>query len=288
MKTKVGLFVLAIVSVAALGILAGCAGDSELNPVPTGSVQVMVVDAPANDIVELHLRLTSVQLGNRSAPVVEVLGPEELPADLDVIAAGETPVILGTAEVNEGPYTYANLVVDPASPVNRVRTSDGTVHPLTMQQEGVGTANLDVPIRVVAGGEMTLLFDFAAAASVRETINGWVLTPRIFSRGVGMNPQFGAMAGVVTEVDSEPLTSPDQHVLGVFIRDDGNWTVALAEVDPATGEYRVPKLLPGRYRVTAQMARATDWKPVGDPLFDQKDVLVTADQDKVVNIEIDL
>lgn len=287
MKMKTGLFALAIIGLLGLGVLAGCGGDAEQNPVPTARVQVMLIDAPSSRIAELHVRLKSVQLANMSAPVVELLGEDELPEDIDLVATAETPVILGTGEVNAGSYTYASLVIDEDSPVNRVVTSDGTAHPLHYERSGEDTADIVFPIRLAAGTETTLLFDFSAAASVRETPTGWVLTPQVFAQEVDAPVTFASLQGVVNEVDGDSLELPNNMALGLFIREDGGRKVALTEIDPETGAYNFPKLVPARYRITI-LRVDPDWKPIGSALFDAGDVLVKPGADKTLDIEIDL
>lgn len=289
MKTKVWVFALAIISVVALSILAGCGGDHpEENPIPTASIQVMLVDAPADRIEELHLQLKSVQLVNHSGPIVEVLGPNDLPDDVEVIGAAETPIILGTVDVPAGTYTFANLQIEPNSPVNRLRTSDGQVHPINYTPPRDQTANLGGTIVIEAGSEMTLLLDFAAAASVRETPNGWVLNPRIFTRYIERGVDFGSLRGVVREIDGEPLVAPPGQILGVFFRDQETGdSIALSEIDGGTGEFQVPTIVPGRYRLKVQFA-TPDWEPVGQPFVDNIVVRVRPGQDVRTAVDIDL
>jgi hypothetical protein len=196
-------------------------------------------------------------------------------------------VTLGTGEVNAGPYTYASLVIDEDSPVNRVVTSDGTVHPLHYERSGEDTPDIIFPIRLEPGTETTLLFDFSAAASVRETPSGWVLRPQVFVQEVDTPIDFASLEGVVNEVDGESLEPGNNMALGLFIRETGGRKVALTEINTETGAYNFPKLVPGRYRITI-LRVGTDWQPIGATLFDQGDVAFDPGADRTLNIEIDL
>ncbi len=287
MTRGIGVALVAVTAAACL-LLGGCGGDSAPDPTPTASVQIMLVDAPANQISELHVRLNGVQVARRSNETMTLLEARDLPADTDVIAAGNTPVLLGTVDVPEGTYTFARLAIDGASPVNRVRLTDGTEHPIVevVHQQQLG-AQLNGSFQVVAGTNMTLLFDFAAAASVRETANGWVLSPQIFSQYIERGVQFGGLRGVVRERDGAPLIKPADQVLGVFLRDQGTQeVVSLAEVCCLTGEYAMPQLVPGHYRLSVQYA-TRDWAPVGAPLLDEVVVRITAGSTSTASVEID-
>jgi len=280
--------VLVAVTVATFLLLGGCGGSSGPDPTPTASVQIVLVDAPANQIEELHVRLSSVQVARRSSETMTLLEARDLPADTDLIAAGNTPVVLGTVDVPVGTYTYARLGIDGDSPVNRVRLADGTEHPIVevMDQPALG-AQINGSFIVVAGANMTLLFDFAAAASVREGPGGWRLEPQVFSQYIERGVQFGGLQGVVREKDGAPLMKPADQVLGVFLRDQGTQEViSLAEVCCLTGEYAMPKLVPARYRLSVQYA-TRDWTPVGDPLLEDVVIRVTAGGTSTANVEID-
>ena len=287
MRTKIALCALAAVGAAWVVLLAGCSGDVEESPVPTGQVQVMLVDAPSSRIAELHVRFDAVQLSRGSAPVNTLLDRNDLPGQVDVIAAGEAPVILGTVDLPVGTYRWTNLSIDPSSPVNRVVTEDGVSHPLRYTPPRAETANLVGEFEVREGERKTLLFEFAAAASVRETPDGWVLNPRIFSRYVDRDPQFGELSGTVRWADGRPPVVHRGEVMGVFVRiTDGGAgpLVGLAEIDPDTGAFRLPMVLAGRYDVTVQAATA-DWEPVGEPLFEQRRVNVRANVQTTLEID---
>ncbi|MFW5868100.1 MAG: DUF4382 domain-containing protein [Armatimonadota bacterium] len=287
MKTKAAMCVLAAVAVVGLMIFAGCSGDSD-NPVPTTPVRVMLVDAPAHQIEELHVHFDSVELVRSSAPVQVILDENQLPDDVDVIAAGETPVILGTPNVPVGTYTWSNLGINGDSPVNRVVTQGGVSEPVQYVRPTASTANLARRYQLQAGADVTLLFNFAAAASLRETSEGWVLRPQVFSRFVEGEPTFGELSGVVSEVGGGAPAIPPGGRLGVFLRTESrNELVDIAEVDPATGAFRMPSVLTGSYRVIVQLADLA-WGPIGEPLFEDRDVRVGADQVTNLDIEVDL
>ncbi len=287
MKRLVMVLAAALIAVG-ISLLSGCDGDSDPNPVPTGSVQVMLADAPASRIRELHVALEEVTLARKSHATVTVLGPEDLPDDVDVIAAGRNPVILGTVDVPVGRYTYARLGIDADSEINRVVTDDGQVHPVRLEEEAQEGVELISSFTVEADRPMTLLLDFAAAASVRETYDGWVLSPQIFGRYVERGVQFGSISGVVREADGEPLAASVGQRLGVFVRVRGSrQTLAIAEVGCRSGEFLIPQLIPGEYLVSVQPA-TLDWKPVGEPLIDPTPVTVRAGEEDTPEFTIDL
>ena len=287
MRKKTVVCLVSIMGVVGLALLAGCDGGSDPNPVPTGEVQIMLVDAPADQIDELHLRFDSVEIVHRSAAVVQLLGPEDLPEDIDVISAGEDPVVLGTVDVPVGTYTWANLSIDPDSPVNRIVTEDGTF-PLEYHAPRAESANLITQFRVRQGEQMTLLFDFAAAPSVRETPDGWVLTPQVHTRYVNRGIPFADLRGTVREVDGDPLTPPQDLVLGAFLRDqDAGELVQVAEVNPETGAFTMPTLVPGNYRLDLQFADA-QWSRVGEPFVTNRLVRLAPNQETRITVDADL
>jgi len=287
MKTKFA--ICAIVAITAIGlvIFAGCSGDPSETSVPTAPVRVVLVDAPANAVEELHLRFDKVELVRASAPVHVVLDRNDLPADVDVIATADTPMTLGTADVPVGTYTWSNLSIDPNSPANRVVTTGGQVHALQYVPLPAPTAHLARRYVLQAGQEVTLLFNFAAAASVSDDSGAWIVRPQVFSRFVEGPLEFGSLSGVVSEVDGDALRSNAGPKLGVFLRDDRRALVDIAEIDRETGEFRMPSLLTGQYQVTVQAASA-QWEPAGEPLLEMGGVSVTTDNETVLNLDIDL
>jgi hypothetical protein len=288
MKLKIAICAVAAVSIIGLVLLAGCDGDSAENPVPTARVQVMLIDAPTCRIEELHLRFDRVELARRSAPVQTILEGRDLPESVDVIAAGENPVILGTVDLPVGTYTWANLGIDPEAEVNRVVTGDGAVHPLQYTPPRAESANLNRPFRVRAGEDMTLLFDFLAAASITETPEGCILRPRLFTHYVERDVQFGSLNGIIREVDDEPLSAPADQVLGIFLLEqETEAVVSLVEVDLDTGEFQIPAILPGRYDLLVQFA-TFDWQRVGDPLFERNGFVIASGQERNLELDLDL
>lgn len=287
MRRLVMVLAAALIAVG-IGLLHGCDGDADPNPVPTGSVQVMLADAPASRISELHVALEEVTLARRSHATVTVLGPEDLPDDVDLIAAGGDPIILGTVDVPVGQYTYARLGIDGDSEVNRVVTEDAQVHPFTLEEEAQEGVQLISSFTVEADRPMTLLLDFAAAASLRETADGWVLSPQIFGRYVERGVQFGSISGTVREADGEPLVAPVGQRLGVFVRVRGSQqTTAIVEVCCRSGEFLIPQLIPGEYLLSVQPAGA-DWEPIGEPLIEDARITVQAGEQDTPEFTIDL
>ncbi|MFO8080667.1 MAG: DUF4382 domain-containing protein [Armatimonadota bacterium] len=279
---------MAALSVAGLILMAGCDGDSPEDPVPTARVQVMLIDAPTCRIEELHLRFDRVELARRSAPVQTILEGRHLPESVDVIAAGENPVVLGTVDLPVGTYTWANLGIDPDAEVNRVVTADGAVHPLQYTAPRAENANLNRPFRVRAGEDMTLLFDFLAAASITETPEGCILRPRLVTHYVERGVQFGSVSGIIREVDGEPLRAPADQILGVFLlEEETDAVISLVEVNQDTGEFRIPAILPGRYDLAVQFA-TSDWERRGEPVFERTGFTVDPGQERNVELELDL
>lgn len=287
MKINVGICVLAVVAVISLGLMAGCDGDGDPSPVPTASVQVMLVDAPADQIDQLHLEFESVEIARRSAPVTRLMGPDDLPDDVDVLSGGDDPILLGTVNIPEGSYTWANLAVMAGSPVNRV-VANGTVQPLQYEPPRGQSSNLDSPIQVVGGTEMALLFDFEAAASVSEQSGEWVLNPQIYSSYIERDAELSSLRGTITEPDGEMLTGPGDQVVGLFLTEDPTRrTRGVAEVNPQTGAYDFGTVVPGRYLIEAYVV-GPNWSKDGGMLRPGVKVSVTAGEDGVVNFDLNL
>jgi hypothetical protein len=160
-------------------------------------------------------------------------------------------------------------------------------HPLLYDPEPGRTSNLVSSFKVQAGEQMTLLFDFAAAASVRETPEGWRLDPQIFTRYVERNPQFATLKGTVQEVDGQPLTAPPLQVLGVFLRTQDGKYVQFSEVDLETGQVDLRNVLAGTYRMSVQYADL-GWVRVGDPLVEGQQIRLPAGRNADVTLNVDL
>lgn len=285
---RIGMVLAAIIVLFGVGLMTGCDGDGDANPVPTAPVRIMLVDAPYDAVQELHVGLESVQLARRSHPRITLLHEAELPDDVDVIATGQNPLILGTVEVPVGEYTFAELQVD-ADAANRVRLADGSEHPLTYEAPTGEGSNLVLPFDVVAGEQKTLLFDFSAAASVREENGNWILRPQIFSQYIESDVQFGSMRGVVREVDGQRVEAPEGLILGVEMRTQGGLRpIARTQVSPDDGVFVLPKIAPDNYTIEVKLFTATWEDVVGDPLLGRVFVRVFPNAQATPQIEIDL
>lgn len=258
------------VLIAALGgwLMGGCGGDSEVGSPPTATVKVMLVDAPAADLEEVHVALESIELIRRADVPQMLLTRLQLPADIDLLALDD-PLVLGTVEVLVARYTAIRVLINGASSANRVVTADGRSHPLRLVDDHPESqVGLVLPFRLTAGTEGTLLLDFCAGASVYRfgVTNEWRLRPVIFAQYVEGTPQFGSISGTVVEANGDSLAMPVGTVLGAFLRsNDHGQPVAVAEVCPDTGQFSFGRTLPGRYVLTIQRANR-DWTLSGEPL----------------------
>ncbi len=269
--TRWCLVLLSACALAAAAVLGGCGGGSGEAVMPTGTVRLVLTDVPAAGLAEMHVRITRIEISNRAEATRVLLEDEDLPDDIDLLAIGNTPMLLGTFDLREGRYSEVRVLLSDRPGANWVRETNGTVHTLTPPlRDPEGGTRLVEPFYLQPGSTMTLLLDFNAAASVypRRPGEPWAVRPMIFAQGLpGDTPALGRIAGVVIERDGDPLEAPLGRILGVFIENGARKLVAVAEVCCDDGSFLVPRAVPGNHYLTVRFTTPTfDLEQTGDPL----------------------
>jgi len=269
--TRWCLVLLSACALAAAAVLGGCGGGSGEGVIPTGTVRLVLTDVPAADLAEMHVRISRIEISNRAEATRVLLEDEDIPDDIDLLAIGDTPMLLGSLDLREGRYSEVRVLLSDRAGANWVRETNGTVHTLTppLRDPEGGTRLVDA-FHLQAGTTVTLLMDFNAAASVYPRLPGepWAVRPMIFAQGLpGADPPLGGIAGVVTERDGDPLEAPAGRILAVFVQNAAYKLVSVAEVSLTDGSFAVPQIVPGNQILTVRYT-TPDWDEnlTSDPL----------------------
>ncbi len=266
--TRICLLWLAAGVLVVVGVLGGC-GGSDGGVTPTGTLRVALTDAPDDQIAELHVHITSIQLSNRAEAAIVLLSDRDIPDDIDLVGLEDNPLMLGDVNVRVGRYSEIRVLLADEPGSHWLRLADGTVHPVALREGDVeGGTRLVEPFELPAGQAMTLLIDFMAAPSVYPRTQGdeWEMQPMIFAQGVdGANPNYARITGTVRDRGGQALEAPPGQIVGVFIQNQIGELVAVADVTGTPGPFTVPRVVPGRYALKVRYTTAL-WEPQSDPL----------------------
>ncbi len=257
--------------IGAAMVLGGCGGGSEDAALPTGTVRLLLTDLPAGDISEMHVHIVRIEISNRAEATKILLQDDDLPDDIELLALADNPMLLGEFDLREGRYSEIRVLLSDQPGANWVRKADGSVQQLALAPiDPEGGTRLVEPFHVQAGATLTLLMDFNAAASIYPRLPGepWGLRPMIFAQGLpGADPALGAIKGTVTERDGDPLQAPAGRILGVFVHNQAQELVGVAEVREGKTGFAFPQLSPGNYYLSVRFTTPTwDLTQTGDPL----------------------
>lgn len=144
----------------------------------TGTLVVKLTDAPSVQLEKAEVTISEVQVHTADENETDnesdagwttvVSGPQTY----DLLTLTDATVVLGDAVLPAGKYTQIRLSVESASIV-----VNGTTHTLTVPS---GNIKLVRPFTIVENSTTTLVLDFDAQESVRETGNGkYLLQPVI-------------------------------------------------------------------------------------------------------------
>lgn len=270
MLTRTYVVVTALVIVAGgLGaLLGGCGGDGSAGQ--TGTLQLLLTDAPAADIAEVHVHIVSVQVVGGGAGVVEVIGDGDIPDDIELVSLAQDAYLLGAGIIPAGEYQQMRLILSQVPGENWLRTATDEVHELTVPSGGqTGIKLVTGPFTVAPDLPTILLLDFDAAASVHRAgaSGNWIMRPVIHASVVAdVEPLLGSLVGTVTDNDGNPLVAAEGELVGVFLLDDEGEVVAVVEVSPDDGTFEIPSILAGDYTLRVFYA-SIEWDPIGDALL---------------------
>jgi len=259
------LLALAVVSVGL--VLGGCGGgDDDVSG--TGTARVVLTDAPMSNVDEVHVKITRIEVVGQAGAQV-LLNDRDIPDDVELIALGANPLLLGQRELPAVQYTQIRMILDNTPGANYIIDSEGERHDLTIPSGAQSGVKLVTgAFEVVDGQIITILLDFNAAASVHQAGQSgqWIMRPTVFANVVrGADLDLGTIRGTVLDEAGAPIVAPDGRVLGVFIETPFG-TVGVAEVDPVDGSFELPAVIAGPYNLRVRYADPLTWQPIGDPL----------------------
>ncbi len=214
----------------------------------TGNLMVLMTDAPfPTQLVEeanVTINSVSIKLLDEEDSLL-VLSEEEFSFNLLDLNNGVTAT-LADLEIPEGSYDEVRLGVLESS----VLLSDESFFDLKVPS-GQIKIKLSTPIQVTNSSDIDILLDFDVSQSfvvqgnpdTPAGINGFTFKPVV--KGVNL-AETGTLSGSVTDMSSNMLEGVE---VAVFANDTLNTTTFTT----SAGNYTVPGLLPGSYRVEAEL-----------------------------------
>lgn len=105
---------MALASIMALVSLYGCgnSGDSAMDAGSSGFVSILLTDAPVDDVTEVWVQFTGVELKPQSGSPVEFVFDTPRDIDLLTLQNGTTTSLLPMTTVDTGPYEWIRLMVN--------------------------------------------------------------------------------------------------------------------------------------------------------------------------------
>jgi hypothetical protein len=157
-------------------LAAGCgdSDDSPTTPSPggeAGTLTIEMTDAPIDDVAELWVYVSGLDLKPAGGPLVRLRPPEMRAGLYDLLGLRDgVSVILFDAAVESTDYQFIEIELDQDRSFLIERDHPGIEVPL---QIASGKAKLNGgPFRVRPDGSTTVLFDFDAAKSLKRKGNG--------------------------------------------------------------------------------------------------------------------
>jgi hypothetical protein len=157
-----------IVSLVALALLAGCAGDNG-----AGSASIYVKDAVTDDFDEVHVVFTEVRVHAAGNDSWMLVWQNQTGADVDLLAAsGDLAVFLGEAELAAGRYTQVRINATEAYGIK-----DNETIPITLTNPSLKVVR---SFEIEDGEETRIVLDFDLEQSLHQQgQGGWRMTPVI-------------------------------------------------------------------------------------------------------------
>lgn len=239
------------ISIAGLAIaffaLQGCTSSKD-DPVPTGRMDVRLVDGPITDYKEINVNIQSVQI-NRGDGWITLSTPQKT-YDLLKLRGGVSATLVDGATLAEGNYNQMRLVLGSG---NTVKLLDDSVKDLTIPS-GIQTGiKLNVHFDVVAGTTKDVWIDFDAAHSIHMVGAGasgkYLLRPVIKAFD---KLATGSISGTLTD-EATALPLAGATVYAQSLDTTGEPSIARSTLTGADGTYTLD-LLPigGSYYVVSQ------------------------------------
>jgi hypothetical protein len=158
-------------------VLAGCGDDSPTAPA-SARLRIEMTDAPADQLSEIQVFVAGLKIKRSGDPEARVANEIGL---VELLALEGTSQLLAAVEVEPG--SYVHIMVELDQEASYVREIAGAVRkPLQIASEEVKVLG---GFEVAEGSETTVLLDFDAEQSVRQTGSGdWLMVPVIVQANV--------------------------------------------------------------------------------------------------------
>lgn len=263
-------------------LFSGCGGGGD-SPAGDGdgavTARIVLTDAPRSDIQEVHVHIVRIEAVSDAGTVL-LVGDEDIPDDIELMALAADPMLLGERNLPPGSYTQLRMIVNDAPGTNYIIDGDGVRHDLTVPSgPQTGIKLLTSRFTATEGSTITILLDFDAAASVHQAGRSgqWIMRPTVFANIIqGVQISLGTIRGTVLNAAGEPLPVPEERMLGVFVETEEG-VVAVGEVSPEDGTFEIATVVAGDYDLTVRYADAGDWENPDEPLqLDVEGALVQA------------
>ncbi len=258
MSRKLGFIALIVASLAL--VLAGCSGGggsatglpdggSDGTVDTSGTVRVLLSDAPTDALSEVWVNILRVELVPADEGPVVALESGELPGRFELLGLADNPLELGVVEAPAGAYDQVRLVL--AATGHTVVTGE-TEYELRVPSGAETGVKVNFPNGTfeVAEGQTTLLLDFLAGPSVHAAGQSgqWIMRPVINGSTPDRDePEFGSIDGTVLYEDGSVPQPLDGRPPAVFVH--GEHALNLGEIDTESGDFDIPSLLAGEYEL---------------------------------------
>jgi hypothetical protein len=240
-----------------LAILMACSGSSSgsgsSGNVPSGSMNVHLVDGPISDYQEINVNIQSVEINSNGSWVT--LGTPNKTLDLLKLVGGVDETLVSGATLPAGHYDQMRLVLGSG---NTLKLADGTVVPLKVPSGMQSGIKLIVNFDVAPGTTKDVWIDFDAAHSIQVVQAGmsgqYLLRPTCWAFDKLVT---GSIHGTLT--DSATSTGlAGALVYAETLDGSGNARIARSTVTDANGAYTLDLLPTGAtYFVVSQPLTGT-------------------------------
>lgn len=249
---------------AAATLLAACGGGGGDGPLPKGTLQLSLTDAPAcYRNVEITVEKVRVHkgsnVGDDQEGWVEIV-PPNAPVKIDLLDLTNGAIAdLGSADVDIGIYRDMRLVLSDEAGANTVTLLDGTVRELKTPSGQTSGVKLRTSITVEENETTDVLLDFDACKSVvaAGASGQYILKPviRLSDKVAG---------GIQGYLDPDLVASG--QVTAVTAYRDGEAVRATTPAD--NGKFKLAWLVPGTYTVVITSTERATGVVTGVPVED--------------------
>jgi len=271
--------------------LYGCSSGSDDSPQPvqgpaTGSVSISLTDSPWEDVREMVLHITDVEMGHADGSIVAVgLSGGPLSIDMMQLQNGELQMLVDGVEVPMGRYEWIRFTVD-GSQSHIDLASTGGRHGMQMGSDASDGLEVHEPFEIFQSMHSEFMIDFDIRRGVQHHDHGMMGDEYQLHSAMRLVDlaESGGLTGIVhasmidvnhPDCSDEPggnwaylfhgdAVEPDDIAEPESDSMPGPIAADRIDMDATTGEhhYYFGYLSPGTYRVA--MTCSGEWDEVGD------------------------